>query len=95
MVKLVWRLSQDSLKSDTLYRNFMVKLVWRLSRDNTFYGNIVVKLVWRLSGNLIFHVFYIKAQMNYMISTYYGDNIIFPVFWSRCSIHMKLLATPY
>ena len=30
MVKLVWRLSRDSLKSDTFYGDFMVKLVWEI-----------------------------------------------------------------
>ena len=31
MVKLIWKLSQDSVESDTFYEDLMLKLVWRLS----------------------------------------------------------------
>ena len=32
-MKVVWRLSRDSMESNPLYGDFKVKLVWRLSGE--------------------------------------------------------------
>ena len=39
IVKLVWRLSEQSMESDTFYQNLIVNLVWRLS------GNLIYHII--------------------------------------------------